>query len=233
MFSALSNMISNFTTINKSVSFNDRDNFEKYMEAFIKVNDLVFMDAHFWVMRNGEVVDTYFEEYDMIKRANGVNPNEPVIHCPASPEIQEMLISFIRHTFIDAFGSMEEFAVGNEMFFDGEARQGHCQINSFYEAFKRGGQIVMGSWGFKKQGKMWWEYGGKDWDTPMAFVKNPVVKQKIKKQWGKSVAVIPVLTADEIAEKKRLADAEWDLEINIAVKRSAPKKKSANNKKKK
>ena len=227
-------MVSNFTTINKSVSFKDRDNFEKYMEAFIKVNDLITMDAHFWVVRNGEIVDTYFEEYDMIKRANGVNPNEPVIHCPASPEIQEMLISFIRQTLIDEFGSMEDFALANEMFFDGEARQGHCQINSFYEAFKRGGQIVMGSWGFKKQGKMWWEYGGKDWDTPMAFVKNPQTKRLTKIQWGGVAVAKPVFTAEEIAEKKRLADAEWDIEINIAVKKSANnKKKSANNKKKK
>ena len=28
------------------------------------------MDGHFWIVRNGEIIDPYFEEYDMVKVIN-------------------------------------------------------------------------------------------------------------------------------------------------------------------
>jgi hypothetical protein len=104
-----------------------------------------------------------------------------------------------------------------------------------YEKLKNGGDLVFGSWGFKKQGKMWWEFGGKEWHSPMDFVQkcSPTFKKLVKSRLSIIDApVVPVKSAEEIAaelaEKKKAADAEWDICITVAVQ----KKKGGKGKKK-
>lgn len=184
------------------------------------------IDGHFWVVRNGEIVDPYFSVYDQIKQANGVNSREPNYHHPASEVVQNVMTSLLEEAFIEIFGTPSFFLRTFETHL-GEPQPYQCLMNALYEKNKRGGDIVFGSWGFKKQGKMWWEFGGKEWHSPMDFV------QKCSQEFKKLVKsrltligapVVPVISAEELAEKKKAADAEWDICITVAVQRNGAKK---------
>jgi hypothetical protein len=47
------------------------------------------VDGHFWLVRNGKIIDTYFDEYDYIRKVNGCNDKQ--VYLPASPLVQAVI----------------------------------------------------------------------------------------------------------------------------------------------
>ena len=194
------------------------------------------IDGHFWVVRNGEIVDPYFSVYDQIKQANGVNVSAPNAYCAASAETQNVMTSLLEEAVTEIFGTSALFLRSFEQYLGGPQPY-QCLTNAMYEKLKNGGDLVFGSWGFKKQGKMWWEFGGKEWHSPMDFIQkcSPTFKKIVKTRLSIVGAPAVVISAEELAviaeqkkiadaEKKKAADAEWDICITVAVQKNASKK---------
>jgi len=114
-------------------------------------------DGHFWVERNGEIIDPYFKEYDMYKsRWNCVGE---VIHLPASDLVQKVMIKKFK-TVDEIMDVDDEFFL---MFFR-EPGIGQCFQKSRLEILKNGGKLVFGSMGWKiSSGGIHYEFGGENW----------------------------------------------------------------------
>ena len=125
------------------------------------------MDGHFWVVRDGEIIDPNFEEYDMIKVINNLEGGR--IYLPAGELIQKIM----KKKYIDDV----ENVLKDDMLMMMMALQigvtfGCCPTNVVIEQITNGGEIVFGSMGWKrKNGKgIHYEFGGENW-TIAQFLK--------------------------------------------------------------
>jgi hypothetical protein len=145
------------------------------------------IDAHFWVVRDGEIIDPTFSKQDsFISQFNGTTTEKAYHEAP--PLVQAVYVAMLKKTV--AYELHKNKMISNGVFVTSdlkkpisesemihmieeyEPRFGRCHLNAFTEACKRGGKIVFGSMGYKKKnGDVWWEYGGKDWDTVAQFRK--------------------------------------------------------------
>jgi len=125
------------------------------------------IDGHFWVEKDGKVIDPYFIEYDYLKKYhNGTS----ITYLPAPELIQKVMNGKIEKLILKHFTNYELF-LNRVKFMFPKLQFGFCQINAHINHNKYGGKIVFGSWGFVKQdGSVWYEFGGKDW-TVKQFLK--------------------------------------------------------------
>ena len=121
-------------------------------------------DGHFWVERDGEIIDPYFKDYDFIKQMNGCKGKQ--IHLPATAMIQQV--------FIKKFKAVEDnlgISDSDYTHMFGEPRPFCCYQNCRLEIILRGGNLVFGSMGWaKKSGGIHYEFGGDGW-TVSQFLK--------------------------------------------------------------
>ena len=145
------------------------------MSATIVI-DFPRFDAHFWVEREGKIIDFYFEEYDYIKRVNGC-VGEP-IYLPAPQETQELVIEIMKkklYKFTRTDNYEQALLILYRLYsrFNLLEPQSYCCLqNAFIEIQKNGGNLVFGSFGWKrKNGTIHYEFGGEDWKTWKDFKK--------------------------------------------------------------
>lgn len=129
-------------------------------------------DGHFWVERDGKVIDPYFKEYDFIKMFNGLEGD--CIRVEASAHIQSSIIDLFigclrkycktDNVFKECFEIMNDKKI--------PLRYGNCFINAVKEIGENGGVLKFGSLGWKKKksNKVFYEYGGVNW-TKNQFLK--------------------------------------------------------------
>ncbi|QIG59356.1 hypothetical protein [Dishui Lake virophage 2] len=150
-------------------------------------------DGHFWVVRDGAIIDPHFQQYDKIKRLNDLEGD--AIYCPAPAEVQEEFINALKGQYTRAFGSLENFTKeARQLGWRPEANM--CEKNALDEWVRNGGEIVFGSMGWKEKGsnEIWWEYGGDDWDKTEHFLKRwkteitPHTKKQMERQMNKLMA---------------------------------------------
>ena len=129
------------------------------------VIDTTPIDGHFWVVRDGKIIDPNFPQYDMIKKiVGGVGER---VYLPAEKIIQSFMI--------------KKYIVGRTMLLTDERNKyiiemysplfAKCETNALVETLKNGGEIVFGSMGWNtKNGGIHYEYGGANW-TISQFLK--------------------------------------------------------------
>ena len=113
------------------------------------------IDGHFWVERNGTIIDPHFAEYDMIAKVRDCDSRTK--NYVEAPLFTQVLMYFYA----------EKNYKNNGTGF------GNCYSNAVKELQRKpGGRLVFGSMGFKlnKQDDYFYEYGGKDWKTPVEFI---------------------------------------------------------------
>ena len=145
------------------------------MSATIVI-DFPRFDAHFWVERNGEIIDFYFPEYDFIKRVNGC-VGEP-IYLPAPQETQTLVIEIMKKK-LQKIVKTDNYEQALQRFYKLYSKSNmlkpicYCCIqNAFIEIQQNGGNLVFGSYGWKrKNGTIHYEFGGEDWKTWSDFKK--------------------------------------------------------------
>jgi hypothetical protein len=116
-------------------------------------------DGHYWVERNGKIIDIDFPEYQLIKAMKG---------CKGKCQYKEAPID-VQKVFIKSIKTEE---LENGMKRNIPPSFNRCQYNAYMEQKLHGGRIVFGSMGWKmKNGKVWWEYGGENWTKVVQFVK--------------------------------------------------------------
>jgi hypothetical protein len=139
--------------------------------------ELPTIDGHFWVVRNGEIVDNNFREYDLIRKVRGCEP-ETCVYLPAPDMTQKIMITMFNNTVKkimeqdDWDKCMKEVVFMTHLAGIKGPRCYNCFQNSIIEIYHNGGELVFGSMGFKKtDGSYWWEFGGENYKTIKDFRK--------------------------------------------------------------
>jgi len=127
-------------------------------------------DGHFWVERNGKIIDFYFPQYNIAKKKNGCVGNP--IYLEAPEETQIIAIGIMKKTLQKILDTdnydyaLRRLYILYEMFDNLKPQYLYCLQNAFIEIYKNGGKLVFGSMGWKKKnGKIHYEFGGEDWKT--------------------------------------------------------------------
>jgi hypothetical protein len=135
------------------------------MEADIqrRIHNLTGIDAHFWVVRDGEVKDFHFNWYNEVCRQNKCDITRQCYY-PAPQHIQDIYIANLTRKHITG-KTAEDYK-------DYRPQANECVKNTAVEYLRNGGTIVFGSMGWKKidSEEIHWEYGGKDYDTADKFI---------------------------------------------------------------
>jgi len=151
------------------------------------------IDAHYWVERDGQIIDPDFSEEDEYIRVINKTTKEKKYH--EAPELVQKVFLAIAEKSVDSELRKMKMIGGRGMmvasFFDMERLKqpmfpeereealeeytpkfGSCMLNAYKEAKKNGGRIVFGSQGYvKKSGGVWWEYGNPEWNKVSQFKK--------------------------------------------------------------
>lgn len=115
-------------------------------------------DGHFWVERDGKVIDPWFPEYGVIARHNNCLPERHYLKCP------DELVGLVFKARFE-----KEYPYWHQI----PCVFGMCVANALNEIRRNGGVLVFGSMGFPRRygSGIHWEYGGEDWTTVKQFIK--------------------------------------------------------------
>jgi hypothetical protein len=141
---------------------NRRDHYD------IMAMDLPQMMGHFWVVRDGRVIDPKFQEHRDIQRQNRLQ--DVSCHLPAPAMTQKIMIASHIKKAKNVFG--ENYAVEFERIFapHGGKHYGMCFFNAVIEKHRNGGEIVFGSMGWLRDDDTeFYEYGGKSFQVVADF----------------------------------------------------------------
>lgn len=117
------------------------------------------IDGHYWVEKDGKIIDIDFPEYKFIKAMNG---------CKGKCQYKEAPMD-VQKAFIKSIKTEE---LENGMKLNIPPRFNQCQYNAYRAQKLHGGRLVFGSMGWKmKKGGVWWEYGGENWTKVAQFIK--------------------------------------------------------------
>lgn len=113
-------------------------------------------DGHFWVERDGKIIDPWFPQYEMIAKIHNCLPQRHYLKCP------DPLVGLV---FKAKFEKTVPYYHSLPPLF------GFCIANALNEIHRNGGILVFGSMGFERpDGTVWWEYGGEDYKTVNQFI---------------------------------------------------------------
>lgn len=138
------------------------------------------MCGHFWIVRDGEVVDPVFPEHKHIQRVNKTTTE--VCRIPASEAVQRVMIAShlkkVREHIGENAGEFFWKAMGRPHF-------GQCFLNCLMEQSRNGGEIVFGSMGWvRRDGSKFYEYGGENFKVVADFTgKTDAYKNSIREQF--------------------------------------------------
>lgn len=127
-------------------------------------------DGHFWVVRDGKIIDPAFPLFDkMICALNKCNVKKPKVYLECKDEkVKDTILSL--YLLNKGMKSKEELydILTKDNY---KPMQGNCILNAIFEQMKNGGTIVFGSLGYERlhSNDIHYEYGGKDWTTTKDF----------------------------------------------------------------
>lgn len=132
------------------------------------------MDGHFWVVRDGKIIDIDFQEYNMIRRIR--NCKNKVVYLEADEITQRLMIATHLKIISNTLGGTPATAInvlGSYCEIKGiEPECYNCLVNSIMEIHKNGGELKFGSMGWEqKSGGVFYEFGGVDFKGIKAFLK--------------------------------------------------------------
>jgi hypothetical protein len=140
-----------------------------------KIIEMPSIDGHFWVVRDGKVIDWDFKQYEQVRKVWGCGKERT--YLPAPEMTQKIMLGIYKKCIHSAFGVSQsweeilaEFYSLSAMAKMVEPQFGRCFQNCLIEIHQRGGEIVFGSLGFKKpNGDYHYEYGGIEYKTIADF----------------------------------------------------------------
>lgn len=127
------------------------------------------VDGHFWIVRDGEIIDWDFEDHKYIQKVWGCNQTKEYLPAPAIT--QKIMISMFNKVIVHNVDCVKMFYNQSKKYGLLEPRFNACYQNCIIEQHLRGGEIVFGSFGFQKRnGGIHYEFGGSDWTTVKQFL---------------------------------------------------------------
>ena len=145
------------------------------------------IDAHFWVIRDGKVIDPSFSQYKMIERMWDCDTNNKD-YLPA-PEITQKIMIEQHYRVLKTRFNTDDIKVAIEKFSIGSRKRGIvspryacCFQNAILEIAINGGELVFGSLGFKKNKTegFHYEWGGEHYKTIGDFRGTSNMVEKMK-----------------------------------------------------
>lgn len=125
------------------------------------------IDGHFWVERDGKIIDPHFPLYDQVISARKLT--NKVSHKEAPKSTQDKMIKMYEEYYQLGYGDGWRGCITRNFT---TPKTNNCVQNSIAEVARNGGRLVFGSLGWEdKKGKVWYEYGGEDWTTLNDFLK--------------------------------------------------------------
>lgn len=135
------------------------------------------LDGHFWVVRDGKIIDPHFPQYDVIR---SVHKGKKFIYHPADAMTQRMMIAIHQKVVKQDYATTSEFITDYIKISGEEPVCAFCLFNALIEIEKNGGELVFGSWGVeRKDGSKFWEFGGEDYIGVSAFFKERTFKGSV------------------------------------------------------
>lgn len=134
------------------------------------------IDGHFWVVRDGKIIDPHFPEYDLICKIRSCDPKADKSYIPAPEMTQKIMIDMFKKCFKKHLkGDTIEELSKELLIISGDYKKpvvSCCFQNSLMEIAKNGGQLIFGSLGFKyaKKDGYFYEFGGEDYKTIKQFL---------------------------------------------------------------
>ena len=131
------------------------------------------VDGHFWVVRNGEIIDPIFEQYKMICKIRNADWRHRN-YVPA-PEMTQKIMIGMYNKVMDYWTSSDNGLCLQLLgYYLGKREVNNCYQNALLEISENGGELVFGSLGFKLNNKSgyWYEFGGENWTKCKEFIKN-------------------------------------------------------------
>jgi len=138
------------------------------------------IDGHFWVVRDGKIIDPVFDEYKLVCRIRNADWKDRH-NLPAPEMTQTLMINMFKKVLNNQLGKdksfeelIDEFYALTVLYMKKPTPQADmCFQNCLIEIKERGGDLVFGSLGFKLKGNegYWYEYGGADWTSVKQFIK--------------------------------------------------------------
>ena len=124
-------------------------------------------DGHYWVVRDGKIIDPMFKSYEEVKSICGLK-GDP-IYLPADDLTQQVF----KKKLSIKINKLEERGLhflGRKG--DWKITDGCCDMNAYTEQKLRGGEIIFGSMGWKRinGNGIHYEFGGEGW-TVSKFMK--------------------------------------------------------------
>ena len=145
-------------------STNNRRDYEDLME--ISGAFPATMAGHFWVVRDGRVIDPKFSEHRQIQRQNRLQ--DVSCHLPAPVMTQKVMMASHIRASKKVFG--ENYATEFQRLFENRSHFGMCFFNAVMEQHRNGGEIVFGSMGWLRDDDTeYFEYGGRDFQVVADF----------------------------------------------------------------
>ncbi len=133
------------------------------------------MMGHFWVVRDGRVIDPKFPEHRQIQRQNRLQ--DVSCHLPAPAMTQKIMIASHIKKAKNVFG--DNYATEFRRIFEDRPYFGMCFFNAVMEQNRNGGEIVFGSMGWLRDDDTeFYEYGGKEFKVVADFTGKSEVYQR-------------------------------------------------------
>lgn len=133
------------------------------------------INGHYWVERDGVIIDPYFPNYDDFKKFHKIKKNKKnkrVYVEATNPITKQTALKFLENRLLKPFGDRRK-AVDLMLMCGYTPEPRCCQFNAVIEAERNGGVIKFGSVGMESDDKTKtiWIYGNKNYDTLADFAK--------------------------------------------------------------
>jgi len=106
-------------------------------------------DIHFWVEKDGEIIDPYFPVYDMIKSIQGLEGEKQYQELTD----KRIIKIYMKHWIEKSISWLPPVLHIN--------LPHQCYSNAMYYISQNGGKLKIGKMGWKKKNsnQIWWEFG--------------------------------------------------------------------------
>lgn len=128
------------------------------------------IDGHFWIERDGEIIDDDFIEYDYIKHVQKCSGKKIYKEADA---LTQTIITKMFNRVLESHGfNYEKFRAFSKKHGLDKSEVNCCFQNSIYK-LREGDVLKFGSMGWKRQNApdIYWEFGGEDWVGAKRFLK--------------------------------------------------------------
>jgi len=131
------------------------------------------IDGHFWVERNGEIIDWDFQHYNHVKKVRNCSGDKVYLEAPIETQRLMIELCYRMSNRVLQSNNNKTCAIKMKKLHNGNRKSGMCFGNCIIEILENGGELKFGSMGWKKNNSddIWWEYGGDTYETCKDFIK--------------------------------------------------------------